>query len=194
MTVKILHEYVNHDGDKIKEWLEFSLNRTELAKNLHLKAEFEEIEAITKEEPRQMTPEETRKMFLLMEELMRLTYGVRGEKGGRIVHVKTQEVWESFIEAGVYDSFIWWLFQDKERANDFMINLMPAELREEAAKLNVEQAGRGAPIEPYEVPIAPEPENSGGQKPKRTPPTQEELLRAWEEKERNRRLDPNTED
>lgn len=196
MTVKILHEYTNMDNDKIKECLEFSLTRTELAENLYLKEEFEEIDRISHEPKREMTTEEVRKMFLLIKELMRLTYGVRGEKGGRIVHIKTPEVWESFVEAGVYDSFIWWLFEDKKRANDFMVNLMPASLRDEAVKIQAAQRERGAPIESYEVPIAPEPEPelSGGQKPKRQEPTHEELLQMFREKEINRRLDPNTED
>lgn len=192
MTVKILHEYATHDGEKVKEQLEFSLTRSELAENLHLKAEFEEMDRIAKEPQRELTPEETRKMFLLIKELMRLTYGVRGEKGGRIVHIKNQDIWESFVEAGVYDSFIFWLFENKERANDFMANLMPAQLREDAAKIAAEQRGPGAPIQPYEVPVAPDSESKGGAKPKRQPPSQEELLAAWQEKERNRQLDPNT--
>jgi len=187
MTVKILHEYTpTLEEAPVKEWLEFSLNRTELAENMHLKEGFEEIQMITKEKPREMTSEEVRKMFLLIKELMRLSYGVRGEKGGRTVHIKTDEVWESFVEAGVYDSFIWWLFEDTKRANDFMENLMPASLREEAAKVAVEQNKPVASIENYTPPTTPQPENAGGQKPKRQPPSQEELLKMWQEKEAER--------
>lgn len=178
-SVKYLHDWTTMDGEKVKENLEFSLNRTELAKNMHLKTEFEEMAAIIAEERRELTPAEVRKMFLLIEELMRLTYGVRGEKGGRVVHIKNPEIWESFEESGCYDSFIFWLFADTKRANDFMDGLMPAELREDAAKMGEEQAERGV-IQPSETPIAPE---GGNGRPKREVKSKEEILADMRERQ-----------
>lgn len=187
--IKYTHKYEDYDGNEVTEDLYFNLRRDELAENLHIVADFERMEKIVQEERRQLKPEEVKLMFGLIKELMRLAYGVRaGEDNRRFKKAHEHEdIWYNFYEAKVYESFIFWLFEDAERANDFAAKLMPAELRGEAIKIAQEQ---GVDIEAYLPPAPgdakPEQKADNGQKPKRKEPTQEELLAMWREKEENR--------
>lgn len=183
-TVKRIHSYNDHDDNPVKELLEFGLTRIELGKNLHLRKEFEEMQKVTKEDPRELEDHEVRRMIMLIEALMKLTYGVRGGPDNRRL-IKNEDVWLNFAESNAYDSFVFWLFQDTERANDFMEALMPPELREAAAELNLEQADPNAPIAPAEIPDEEleTPAKKVPLKKKRDVPSHEELLQMFHDKQ-----------
>jgi hypothetical protein len=151
---KQTHTYEDYDGSTVTEDLYFNINRIELGKNLHIVKKFEDAQKQLEGPERDLKPEEIKMVLDLVEILMKLAYGVRDEKNGRMLFVKNEEIWLGFAQAAIYDSYLFWLFENPKRVEDFMQGLMPKELREEAAKVgeNLPQSST-VEIAPSEEPI-----------------------------------------
>lgn len=131
-----------HDGNPANKTLYFNLTRFEIAHDMELEVlesrfkKFEE-EVIRDNVQRQMTPPETREMLDIVQTLIKHSYGVRSADGKRFT--KNEEVWTEFVEIGAFDAFIWYLFEDTDRANRFMEGIWPEELQIAADKVRNER-------------------------------------------------------
>lgn len=123
-------QYVDFNDEPQEETLYFNISKTELADNLHLKQEFEEIEKIFQGPLRELTTTEVRLILNLVKTFMQLSYGKRSEDGKHF-H-KTAKIWEDFKSTAAYDEFLYSLFKDPQKAVDFLVGVLPADLREQA--------------------------------------------------------------
>lgn len=167
--------YENFDGVTETETLHFNLTKIELTENLHLEDEVRELDKMLTGPKRQLETGEIQRILDLVKELMRLSYGVRSEDGKRFI--KSPQVWEEFTQTATYDAFLYSLFIQPEKAVEFIVGILPADLRQEAEKQIA--AGVKAPEAPTETPTADIPMPSA-KKPQDM--SREELLAAYQAK------------
>ena len=141
-------KYEDFDGNQVEETLWFHIYKTDLAGNLHLVEEIERIQKLLTGPTRELTLTEVKTMIDLVKTFVRLSYGVRlDEKRFR----KNEEVWQDFQDTASYDAFMMDLFENPQKAMDFMVGVIPPDLREKAmAELTPEQKQQ------INVPQAPE--------------------------------------
>lgn len=128
---KVDHTYEDWDGNTTTETLWFNISKTKLTKNLHLKDQFEDLQKrlIGDGTPRELTTAEVQEMLDLVKTFMRLAYGVRTDDK----HFKQgEELWDEFTETAAYDSYLFSLFQDPDKAAEFLTSVLPSDLRAEA--------------------------------------------------------------
>lgn len=123
--------YKDWDENEVTEDLYFNLTRTDLADNLELKAEFEKLHAMFSGEERELNTNEVQMMVDMIKKFMEISYGKRtGENGKRFV--KSKEVFEDFRWSPAWDALLWSLFENPDEAMQFMLGIIPTELRLEA--------------------------------------------------------------
>lgn len=174
--IKMPHTYKTFNGNEVTELFAFHINKVELGKNLHLVEEYEKMQKIVDEPRRELKPHEIKTMIVLLEGLLELSYGVLSDDGEKFR--KSPEIWADFKDSAGFDSFFYWLFEDPNRANQFSSEIMPEDLREAAKTMNPDDLPLPETQGETEQKI-----NTGGQKPARHVPTQEELVAAFREKQ-----------
>lgn len=144
--------YTDFDGDKVTETLHFNISKTELADNLDLEDKLRFAQKIFEGEPRTLTRSEIQTILDLVKTFMRLAYGERSADGRRFA--KTPEIWENFTQTAAYDAFLMSLFENPEKAIDFLVNVFPSDLVSQA-KSEVEKTESNIVSTPIEIPTAP---------------------------------------
>lgn len=139
--------YFDFDDNPSQETLYFNLTKTELADNIHLQAELEQMQETFSVEKERLTPDEIRQLVDIVKTIMRLSYGVRSADGKRFV--KTEELWTEFTQTAAYDAFLYSLFEDPNKAVMFMTGILPKEVRN-----TVEKVGSGGSAEEISKKIA----------------------------------------
>lgn len=124
--------FEDFNGNMQTETLYFHLTKTRLSKNLTLGDELDDIQAMLQGEPRQLNPDEIRKIVHLVERIMELSYGIRSEDGKRFD--QRPALWEEFQQTAVYDAFLYSLFENPNNATQFILGVMPRDLVEAAKK------------------------------------------------------------
>ena len=119
--------YFDFDDNPSQETLYFNLTKTELADNIHLQAELEQMQETFSVEKERLTPDEIRQLVDIVKTIMRLSYGVRSADGKRFV--KTEELWTEFTQTAAYDAFLYSLFEDPNKAVMFMTGILPKDVR-----------------------------------------------------------------
>lgn len=125
--------YYDFDDNESQETLYFNLTKAELADNLYLQTELEELQEIFKGKQRDLEVPEIQRIIDLVKTLMRLSYGIRSEDGKRFI--KSEEQWVEFTQTAVYDTFLYSMFEDASKAVEFMTGILPKDLRAEAQKM-----------------------------------------------------------
>lgn len=121
--------YEDWDGNSVTEDLYFNLTRTELADNLHLKDELEALAKRFEARKGDLEVEEIQAVLDLVKKFAQMSYGVRSEDGKRFS--KKPELWEEFMETAAYDAFMIELFSDEAKSMEWMLGIMPKELRDD---------------------------------------------------------------
>ncbi len=130
--LKIDHEYTDWDDKKQTETLYFNLTKSELIlddKIQEMETQVKAVQSLASGPERTLTPDEIRQIFRLVVFVMKLSYGIRSEDGR---HFNKKDVWSSFESTSVYDSFVFSLFEDTDKAVSFVYGVLPKELVEEA--------------------------------------------------------------
>ena len=124
--------YTDFDDVERTETLYFNITKSELLANLDLKERLEKSANMLKGAERELTPEEINEVVQLVKLFMRLSYGVRSEDGRRFK--KNADIWEAFTETAAYDAFFMSLFTETNKAIDFLVGVVPKDLRDAAEK------------------------------------------------------------
>lgn len=169
--------YYDFDDNESQETLYFNLTKTELADNLHLQTELEELQETFSGVERQLNTEEITRVIDLVKTLMKLSYGIRSADGKRFI--KTDEQWVEFTQTAAYDAFLYSLFQDPQKAVEFMTGILPKDLRDEANKIVASGGVESPSPKPVEV------KSVGSDISNLTPEQMEAAARAWVEKDNN---------
>jgi hypothetical protein len=148
-------QYEDFDGNPAVDTLYFNLSKTDLANNMHLQAEFEDLLQRLQGPQRELKTAEVQEILNLVKKVMKLSYGIRSEDGKRFK--KSEEIWEDFQSSAVYDAYLYGLFVDSQKANEFLMGVLPPDLRKQAVeeRERVQQladapSGSGAHLPPAE--------------------------------------------
>jgi hypothetical protein len=126
--------YTNFHGEPRTKKLWFHMSKQDVLDNLSLKEQVEALQQIFQGEKRQISVLEITQILELVKRITRISYGVQSEDGERFKKGSANpEVWEAFFETPAYDKFIEGKFMpDPSKAFDFLLNVMPDDLRAEA--------------------------------------------------------------
>ncbi|UVK59339.1 hypothetical protein SEA_PHEROBRINE_56 [Gordonia phage Pherobrine] len=148
-------KYTDFDDNESMETLYFNLTKSELADNMNLEDELEKLQQdFTGMSGRKLKTEEIQRVLDLVKLFMRLSYGVRSEDGKRFI--KTPQIWEEFTQTAAYDEFLFGLFQDPQNAFNFMVGILPKDLRTPAMEALKKENGGIDPIRQASVMAAQE--------------------------------------
>ena len=126
----------------------FNIRQDEIDQLLHIQKETEDLQELFTGGPRELTRDESMRLLNLVKELIRVSYGKR--VGNR--HHKSPEIWQEFVETGAHNAFLMSLFEDTNKAVNFMTEIWPRNLREENAEKIAEIT---ASVDRSETPVAP---------------------------------------
>lgn len=121
--------FEDYNGEESTETLYFNLTKTELMDLQYLVPRLAAWKESTAGEPRELTREEIQEMLDIVKILIEKSYGVRSDDGKRFV--KSPALFEAFQQMAVYDSFVFGLFENPQKAVDFMTGIMPKDLVEQ---------------------------------------------------------------
>lgn len=167
-------QYKDYDDNDAVDTLYFNITKTELSENLELTQRFQALKDLMEGERRDYTMSEIQLVLDLVKEVMRLAYGIKSADGKKFS--KSPEVWKSFTEEAVYDAFLFSLFENPQKANDFLVGVFPQDLLA-AAQAQIESGVAPQVIENAEIRVAPE---VAEKDPREM--TREELLAAFQKK------------
>lgn len=120
-------KYTDLDDNEVTEDFYFNLSKPEIIEmEVEHKQGFKErIEQIIKTEDRKTLVEEFKKLILL-------TYGVKSEDGKRFI--KSEQLREEFSQTPAYEELFMDLASNDGAASEFIIGVLPRDMRDEAAK------------------------------------------------------------
>lgn len=124
-------KYTDFDDVEQSEMLYFNLTKTEMMDMLDMQPRLEAYSKISDEtEARKLTPTEIKELLAIIKELIEKAYGVRSEDGKHFR--KSPAIFDDFRQTAVYDAFVFGLFENPERAINFMIGILPKGLDDDA--------------------------------------------------------------
>ena len=122
--------YTDFDDVQHTETLYFNISKSELLANIALKDRLEKTAAMLQGVSRDLTVDEIKEVVELVKIFMKISYGIRSEDGRRFK--KNDQIWEEFTETAAYDEFFMSLFTEPNKAVEFLMNVVPKDLREQA--------------------------------------------------------------
>lgn len=133
-------KYEDFEGEEQTETLWLNITKTDSVNLLTLIPRMEAWEKQTSGPARELTAEEIIEMVAIVKELVHAAYGVRSEDGK--LHRKSPDLLADFQASAVYDAFIMSMFEDPNKANNFMAGIMPKSLRAEMERAIAEAGGQ----------------------------------------------------
>jgi hypothetical protein len=88
------------------------------------------------------TSGDEQKSFELVKQMLRRTYGVKSEDGKRFI--RSNEVWENFVESEAYSALVFELATDAEASAAFFNGVLPQGLLEEVSRIAAQREHPGA--------------------------------------------------
>lgn len=132
--LKQTFQYEDYNGDRVSEVFYFNLTKVELAENMWIKNKVEKAADIVNGPEHVMGADEMTTILDVVKDLMRLSYGVKSDDGKRFI--KNDQLWTEFTQSAAYDPFLFSLFETPEKANAFMLGIMPKDLAAAAEKMS----------------------------------------------------------
>jgi hypothetical protein len=137
--LKQMIQWKGFDGRPASQTLYFNLTKFEIAGEMELEVlqdRFQRFQTeVIQDGSRDMTPPEIREMLDMIKTIIKYAYGVRSHEGRGFS--KSPEIWQEFVDTGAFDAFIWYLFEEPNRANAFMTGIWPEEYQNAVAKGNL---------------------------------------------------------
>lgn len=145
--IKQTIQYTDFNGEPASETVYFNLSKADMTDHLDFMDDYKELEQIFAGEVKELTRGDTMLLLKFIKSIMKLSYGVKSADGKRFQ--KSEELWNEFTETAAYDAFLFSLFSEPEKANDFLMNVFPKDLLEQAQlQQQLEAAGTPAPTAP----------------------------------------------
>lgn len=130
--IKQTVQYTDFNDKNQTEVLYFNISKSELMDHLNLRDDLEKIQESLEGPERDLKMEEIQEILNLVKRIMRLAYGRRSADG--LNFRKNDEIWDDFYSSAAYDSFIMSLFENPEKAFEFLVAVMPKDLMEQARR------------------------------------------------------------
>lgn len=119
--------YENFDGQQVTEDLYFNITKTELADQIDKADEIASLQTMLSGPARELSVSEVKRILEVVKWLLKLSYGVRSDDGKRFI--KGEHIWTEFTQTAAYDAFLFSLFSQPEKAVQFMVGVVPSDLR-----------------------------------------------------------------
>ena len=127
--------YTDYFGQERKEDVYFNLNRSELTK-LQLSTQRGYVNMLQDLIDKNDGPT----IMKTFDDIIRMAYGEKSEDGRRFI--KSPELSEAFTQTPMYDQLYMELCTDAKAAAEFVNNIIPQDLRDEASKKDVVAVAR----------------------------------------------------
>jgi hypothetical protein len=123
--------YQDFDNKTITEDLHFHLSKTRLAENFaDIKEALLPVATMLSGSERELTDREKQQVLNLVKYIMELAYGIRVDsKKFR----QGPEVWADFYQSAAYDAYLWSLFTNAGKAEEFINGVLPKDILDEAS-------------------------------------------------------------
>jgi len=130
--IKQTISFEDFNGNPVVETLYFNLSKTELTDDLEeMIARFESLRDMMTQE-HELSQAEVKQVLQLIKDLIKRSFGIKSLDGRRFI--KTDEIWTEFSQSAAYDAFLFSLFEDPEKAVNFMTSVFPSDLINAASK------------------------------------------------------------
>lgn len=120
-------EYLDLDGNKVRDVFYFNLSKAELAE-MELRSNGTFAQNLMKI----VADKNGDAIIDTFQDLIRRSYGVRGEDGKRFI--KNEQVWQEFIETDAYSELFMELVTNAQAGADFIHGVIPAEMAQKAVE------------------------------------------------------------
>lgn len=127
--------YENFNGEEDSRTLNFHITEATLMENMAMRDKIATLADILGGPQRQLTTEEVQEIVNLVKWFMSISYGVKSPDGSSFDQddpAGSGEVWRKFKNTPAYSAFIMSLFREPEKAVQFVVNVLPAELSKAA--------------------------------------------------------------
>lgn len=124
---KITETYVDYDGNERTEDFFFHVTKTEI-----MEMDFLEEGGLQKTVEKIMSTQDRKGLLELFKSIVIMAYGEKSADGRRFI--KNQEVKDNFTQTEAYSNIFIRLATDSKLATEFINNIVPKDLQEEAAK------------------------------------------------------------
>lgn len=124
--------YTDYNGNERTETFMFNISRTEFMR-LEVGSSGTKdkgFQAMVKE---MIDSDDREHIFETFEKIVQMAYGVKSADGKRFM--KSKELTKEFVESPAYDALIWELAQNDKTMSDFVNQIAPKELAEQAKQL-----------------------------------------------------------
>lgn len=122
-------QFTDFNGKNTTENLYFNITKADLLDNITLMDDVEIVRDALKGEERELKRAEIKLVLDVVKKIMKLAYGERSEDG-RFFR-KNEQIWDDFTSTAAYDAFIMSLFENPEKAAQFIVSSMPSDLVEQ---------------------------------------------------------------
>jgi hypothetical protein len=123
--------YKDFNDQEQTEVLYFNISKPEMVDFLPMLPRLVAMQQIIEGPDRELTNTEIKEMLDIIRTFIAASYGVRSEDGKYFR--KSPELFADFKDSGAYDAFLFSLFEDVQKGNKFLQEIMPKDLAEEAA-------------------------------------------------------------
>lgn len=125
-------KYTDFNDREVEEVLYFNLNKTEMVDFLPMLPRLERMAAAIQGNDRELTNAEIKEMLDIIKSFVAASYGERSEDGKYFR--KSPEIFADFKASAAYDAFLFSLFEDVNKGNKFLEQIMPKDLAQAAAQ------------------------------------------------------------
>lgn len=128
---KITETYTDYEGNERTEDFFFHVTKAEI-----MEMDFVEEGGLAKTVERIMATRDKKALLELFKSIVILAYGEKSADGRRFM--KNEEIKKNFTETEAYSNIFVRLATDSKAASDFINNIVPADVQEEAAKISMD--------------------------------------------------------
>jgi len=139
--IKQFISFKSPSGKPVNRTLYFDLNEFEVTHDMELEVLQERLQRFQDEVigddktlMRELTTPEKREMLDIVKILIRHSYGERRNDDEFWKEEQDPDIWKSFVASGAFNAFVLYLFEDTERANNFMSKIWPDVVQKEYEK------------------------------------------------------------
>lgn len=144
--------FTDFDDNPGQSTLYFNLTKTEVMDMFDLYPRLQAWQDRGAQPDDEMSTDDIREILSIVRMLVEKAYGVRTEGGKRFT--KNSSILEDFKASPEYDALIYGMFVNTQEAIDFIMNILPKDLSEDARQ-HVAQNTSDTPVETRELPEAP---------------------------------------
>lgn len=129
-------QYTNFNDEPASKIVNFHISEAVLMDHMSIRDSLDELTAILSVD-HTLNMEEIQKIIDLVKFFMSISYGIKSTDGSTFQQdpiVGQGAIYQAFKDSAAYNSFMLSLFKDPDKCVEFIVNVLPTQLRKEAEK------------------------------------------------------------